>query len=398
MPVTQILIATAGQTSGGSPPPPPPQGDFAYTGDNDSWVALGGFYLPNSFPTTEPSKTAHTYADGTTGYVRNFTGTECLVSPNLGVGGVWQSNTITVDLWFYPTANSVQLLGEYNSNSLNTYRYTVLEIDSTNHVKARYYNGTPLTSVNTVQLNVWNHIWFTEDGQGGHNFTLNGVPTNGNPVYTRQGPGSTSEYFAVGDSCSTNMGNTGRFQGKIGWLNIHDYYVSSTFASSYTKFRAPINTGTSLGTSWSIELVADFHPTTYWASIWGNENNSNSTGHLAYLTGPSVLNVGSWIGEETYNLSFDIEETAHWVFTHTDGAGISVYRNTTLLSKFSGVYSQPTPASNTLLIGSRHGNSGSGTTDPCPGNYYYYNTTNTVMDQSAVTASYNSLKSTYNLP
>ena len=42
---------------------------------------------------------------------------------------------------------------------------------------------------------------------------------------------------------------------------------------------------------------------------------------------------------------------------------------------------------------------GGGSTDPCPGNYYYTNVTNgTALDATAILASYNSLKTTYGLP
>lgn len=246
MPVIQAIQAVVGRTAGGGGPPPPPppvQGDFFWAADQDTWQAFGGIYTSGTFSSSQPANPSFTYLDGSyTGKTRDFTGSEWTISPNLAIGGAWQSNTITIDYWFYPTENDVQLLSEHGLNDVDSgYRYTVLEITSTGYVKARYYNGTALISVNTVTLNQWNHIWFTEDSQGGHSFELNGVPTTGNPVYTRSGPlqnSATGEYFSIGDADVTNMGSTRGFRGKVGWLNIHDYVVSSTYPDTISKFKA----------------------------------------------------------------------------------------------------------------------------------------------------------------
>jgi hypothetical protein len=69
---------------------------------------------------------------------------------------------------------------------------------------------------------------------------LNGVPTTGNPIYARLTPltlNFTNIHYAVGGYDFTNMGNTSGFQGKIGYLNIHDYPVESTWTNTNARFR-----------------------------------------------------------------------------------------------------------------------------------------------------------------
>lgn len=409
MTIIQGLIASISGVGGGSPPPPPTGADFFWAGDQDYWIAFGGINANSIFSNPAPANPSYTYPDGSyTGKTRNFTGSEYMISMNLGIGNAFQSNTITIDIWFWPTANDVQIMSEINDQSPSAgYHYSMLEINASGYVKAKFWQGGPelshqiITSSNTVNLNQWNHIYFTEDSLGGHTFELNGVGTGvQNPVYSRAIPGSTTEYFAIGLADATKMVSTNAFQGKIGYINIRDYVAPSTYSSTVNKFRPAItNTGISLGPDWTVEIVADLQPTTFWATIWGNEIYNLGLGHFAYLTSTTTLSVGSPLGTDFYDLAQDVSVKSHWAFAHTNGGGIDVYRNGVLLTKTAPGYTQPpTLPLNTLLIGARHQNDGTGTNDPCPGNYYYYNITGAAMNQSMITASYNNLKTIYGLP
>lgn len=240
MPISQILLT---RSTGGSSPPNGTT--FFWSGDANTWAVLGTPIGNSTYSDPTPANPNYVYPSYT-GKTRNFTGSEWMASADLAVGDAWTSNTITIDFWFLPTANGVQLLSETSSPSVITgYHYSMLEIDSNGYVNARFYNqGYPSSAVvsqSPVTLNQWNHIYFTEDSQGGHSFELNGVPTNGNSTYTRLTPravGQTSQYFIIGLSDASNLGSTGRFQGKIGWLTISDYVVSSTYSATVSDFPA----------------------------------------------------------------------------------------------------------------------------------------------------------------
>jgi hypothetical protein len=256
--VIQAIMATIG-SGGSSGPPPTTQLDAGFFGDdtnrglagqNGWWIVNGGTYNYSTFSGNLAWNT-FTYKDGSyTGHTYDFTNGDYMISPSLSVNGTWASNTISINFWFYPTASGVQLMSELGQNTAgpnpgeNTpwdwgYHYSMLEITSMGNVKARFYDGDPVTSTNTVTLNQWNHIYFAEDSQGGHTFELNGIATNGNPTYTRSKP--SPEYFSIGGvDETTNMGNTGGFVGKIGWLEIHDYPAGSTYLNTKAKFIDPV--------------------------------------------------------------------------------------------------------------------------------------------------------------
>lgn len=232
MPVTQILSVVGRSAGGGGGPV---AADIYFDSDTGLWTGYGGS-LGTSAGTL--SYQAYTYPDTSSGNVYNFTGNESLFSPNLGNANAWTANggTIVVDMWFYPTVNSIQVLSETNQQAIAGYYYTVLEINSSGNVLARFYNGATATSDNTVTLNQWNHVYWAADSQGGHYFDVNGVTTNTGLYYTRSSPGNTTEFFNIGDYNPTNMGNTGRFQGKIGVINIHDSIVASTYSATKSKY------------------------------------------------------------------------------------------------------------------------------------------------------------------
>lgn len=247
--IIQSIIATIAGGGSAPPPPPPPQLDAGFFGDdtnrglagqNGWWIVNGGTYSYSLFSGSAPDWNTFAYKDGSyTGHTYDFSNGQYMISPILSVTGTWASNTISLNYWFYPTSSGIQILSELGQQEINTgYHYSMLEITSMSNVKAKFYDGTPIVSVNTVNLNEWNHIYFAEDSQGGHIFQLNGVETNGNPVYTRAKP--TSEYFAIGGFDSTNMGTTGAFVGKIGWLEIHDYVAGSNYLNTKSKFVDPV--------------------------------------------------------------------------------------------------------------------------------------------------------------
>ena len=262
--VIQAIMATV---VGGTPPgPPPPTAlDAAFYGDDTIraqggnigfWQVNSNWYNVSTFSGSAPAWNALTYKDGTSGHTYDFTNGQYMVSPNLDPSTYWPSNTISINFWFYPTVSDVQLLLETNTNDPQTwnYHYSALEITSMGNVKAKFWEGTPITSVNTVALNQWNHIYFFEDSQGGHGFELNGVPTTGNPTYTRAKPFGGGAHFAIGATSISSMGSTAGFQGKIGWLEIHDYVVGSTYSATKFKFVDPVvilNLDASIASSYS---------------------------------------------------------------------------------------------------------------------------------------------------
>jgi hypothetical protein len=229
--IASAVTSNGGGGGGGSPIP----ADINFNSDSGSWTGYG---TTLGYSSTTASHDSYTYPDNSQGMVYTFTGNQEFWSPNLGNANAWTANlgSITIDYWFYPTAAGIQLLTEANSQQYQSYHYSVLEINSDLTIQARFWDGAAATSSNNIVLNQWNHIYWACDWNGGHYFSVNGVNTNTGLYYTRSGPGNTSEYFGIGYYDLTHLGNTGRFQGKIGALNIHDSVVASTFESTKAKY------------------------------------------------------------------------------------------------------------------------------------------------------------------
>lgn len=160
-----------------------------------------------------------------------------------------------------------------------------------------------------------------------------------------------------------------------------------------------VDSNLSLGGNWTIEIIGSFNPTTYWATIWGNEVWNSSQGHLAYLNGAQSLMVGAPNSENQYIVPEGFITKAYWVFTHIDGGGIDVYRNGVLLTPYTTGYVQPSStASNTLLYGARHGNDGTGTADPIgPATYDYYDAPSMAFDATMIAQNYENLRASYGI-
>lgn len=162
---------------------------------------------------------------------------------------------------------------------------------------------------------------------------------------------------------------------------------------------SPQDSGISLGADWTVEIVAEFFPTNFWATIWGNESWDAGLGHLAVLNSPTYLTFGAPNSFNEYTLDQDVSVKSYWAFTHADGGGINVYRNGLLLTPAASSYNQPSGiAPNTLLWGARHNNDGTGTTDVIgSANYYYTNIFSEAKDAAYIASQYSSFQGQYGI-
>lgn len=427
----------------------PNHGSF---GQNGWWYVNGNASSYSIFSGTPPSFDAQSWP-AYNGHVYTFTGNEYIIGPGIDNYG---TSEITINYWFYPTSNDIQLVSEYGSQDPGSgYHYTILEIDSSGYVHGRFWpNTTPgMVTSNAVQLNKWNHVYFYQALNGYTYLQLNNGAATSTNTSVRQGAGTS--YFAFGVADATNLGSTGRFQGKIGrfqydnnvnigsdywtYKSVFDPYPvelgtagtstvfeSGTVPSSGSTWPAAIGSDAtiqgsySLDTSggvsgislssyyievpvnlnqgnWTVELVCSLNPSSYWATIWGNEVYDSHLGYIAYMGGPGGINYGSPNGQDSINatsLGIDVATRAHWVFTNTGGT-LAVYRNGAKLPVNVGYNVPAGVATSNLYIGSRHGNSGTGSTDSLPGTYYFVRVRDYGLTQSDVSSAYSALQSTY---
>lgn len=461
MSVLQVIMATAGSTVIAPPPPPPPpptvtavfDGDDTnrgLSGANGWWIVNNSVYAASLFSTTPATWNSVTYADGSAGHTYDFDGTQWMIGPGIGNQN---TNELTINLWFYPTANNVQILSELGAQDISSgYHYSVFEIDASGYVHGRYWpNSAPgLSTANTVTLNEWNHIYFQQNSSGYTILVLNNGQANITTTTARQGPGTS--YFAFGYTDTTSLVTTNAYQGKIGHF---EYVNNSGTQSNYNALKSkyiPVPTSYSLGgantivgnswngssiigtystwppgavhagtgvimvngtylempvklasESWTVQLLAELAPASTWATIFGSEAYFANTGYLAVFqnTDPGTgavtdtLTMGSPNASANFALGANFRDRALWAFVR-DGTSMTVYRNGVSVATSTGA--APTSVGNSnLLIGARHTNDGTGATDFCNLTLYYAKVDATPIAQADLAANYTALASTYGI-
>jgi hypothetical protein len=145
-------------------------------------------------------------------------------------------------------------------------------------------------------------------------------------------------------------------------------------------------------TTVTVEIVASFNPTSYWATIWGNENYNGGSGHIAYMTNSTSI---SW-GRNTGSVSSFITASnsiRHWTF---------VINSTSTLLYLNG--SQTSYVNTEFLFGARHTNNGTGATDKLNNSnspnypvFYQMRIYNTALSAADVLQNYNAVRGTYSI-
>lgn len=209
MPVTQ-LITTAGRGNGLILP----QGSFLSNGVNKIWAYTNA---------TRRTYSSYTFPDTSVDSLHTLLGDECVISESLGAFG-----DIGINLWFYPTANSVSLMSELDvGDETSSYHYTIFEINNSNRLLARIWPMTQFQAMDcgTVTLNAWNHVNLFYSA-GSVNVSLNGA-TGVTASVSRDAP--TSTFISIGYNDTTNMGYGARYQGKF-----YDLRITSTPGTTWS--------------------------------------------------------------------------------------------------------------------------------------------------------------------
>jgi len=226
------------------------------------------------------------------------------------------------------------------------------------------------------------------------NDAIPGIITNGLIMNLAVAP-STAIVGTTWTDISGN-GNNGTLAGTNTYLSYtaaHGGGIVVTGSESGTY----ISTGYNLSSStFTVSMAASFNPTTYWATLWGNEYYSGSQGYYAYMPGATSLNVGSAGSPANFVVPSNLGATlAIWDFV-ISGTSVTVYKNG--VSTYTGTTTVPTFATDGLYFGSRHANGGGNTnTDNCAGTYYSMRVYNVALNSTQIAQNYSALKGTYGL-
>ena len=216
-------------------------------------------------------------------------------------------------------------------------------------------------------------------------FNLQAAPSSGTTWVDASGNG----YNATLQGSPTYVSNNG------GGIRLNNpTYTGTDFIS------VPYNIGS---TTTTIEIVASFNATTYWAAIWANEAYTTSKGYFAYQSSATNITWGSPSSNTINSTIIASNEIRHWVFV-INGTSKSLYLNGTQVGITQTVGNPSTYATGNFYFGSRHANDGTGNTDrlnnSTAANYpvfYQMRLYNKALSGAEITQNYNIIKSTYGL-
>lgn len=152
----------------------------------------------------------------------------------------------------------------------------------------------------------------------------------------------------------------------------------------------------------TVEVVASFNPTSYWATIWGNESYTAGRGYLAYMTSATLITFGkpNSVSQEIMTASNAIR---HWTFV-INGTTQSLYLNGSQVGTSDTVSNQTLFVSSEFYFGARHVNNGVGPADRMNNSnaalypvFYQMRVYNKALSGAEITQNYNAIKGTYGI-
>jgi len=154
-------------------------------------------------------------------------------------------------------------------------------------------------------------------------------------------------------------------------------------------------------TTVSVELVASLNPTSYWATIWGNENYNSGLGFFAFMASGTTITYGRPGATAAENITAT-NAIRHYIFVMNAGQNsmyINGSQNGTTQVRTTGGF-----ASGNFYFGSRHTNAGTGAQDKMNNSssayypvYYQMRIYNRALSASEITQNYNAVKGTYGI-
>jgi len=160
-----------------------------------------------------------------------FTGGSSVITQSLGA-----VSNISINLWFKPTFTNVAMLAELGQAAENYgYHYTMMEINEFGYLTGRVWDGigvTRVTTSTTVNLNAWNHVYFSYSS-GTQSISLNGDSPASTSI-TRDPP--TNSFIGLGSYDITYITTTNRYRGRFNDLSISTSGAPSNFSSTRATY------------------------------------------------------------------------------------------------------------------------------------------------------------------
>jgi hypothetical protein len=316
--------------------------------------------------------TGGTYAQAQT-HAANFTG--------LGFpAGTWRTATVA------ELQSLTAVLSYADAQSVYGWTFSSHAFNIWSSESGRVVNFNTGANVGTSNTNNFNFlVCKTPIVTSGLQFNLQTAPTSGT-TWTDSSGNSRNATLVGSPSYVSNNGGGIRLNNEDG--NGTDY------------ISVPYNIASNTVT---VEVVASFNPTSFWATIWGNEIYNTSGGYLAYMDNSTNLYYGIPNNETTVTIT-DSNAIRHWIFV-IDGTQASLFLNGSQIGTTATISNQTIFATDDFYFGARHNNDGIGFGGDTMNNsnsadypvFYQMRVYNRALSGAEITQNYNAVKGTYGI-
>ena len=178
-------------------------------------------------------------------------------------------------------------------------------------------------------------------------------------------------------------------------LNGSPTYTSANGGGYTTSSSSYISVPYNLPNTFTVSVACTLNPSTFWATLWGNESWNAAKGYFAFLGSSSSLNFGSPSGQLAINVS-GINTVHIWDFV-VSGSTFVLYKDG--VSAGTGTFTAPSGGVSTtgLYFGARHTNAGTAYTDACPGTYHSMRVYNRALSSDEINTNFTVLRGNYGL-
>jgi hypothetical protein len=178
-------------------------------------------------------------------------------------------------------------------------------------------------------------------------------------------------------------------------LNGSPSYASANGGGYTTSSTSYISLPNNLSSTFTVSVACSLNPSTFWATLWGNESWNAGRGYIAYFLSNTTLNLGSSTGPTSVTVS-GINTIHIWDFV-VNGTSYTLYRDGVSIS--TGTFTAPSGgvSSTGLYFGARHTNAGTSYTDACPGTYYSMRVYNRALSADEINTNFTVLRGNYGL-
>jgi hypothetical protein len=317
--------------------------------------------------------------------------------PSSGADTVWHLDWATWD-----NATSTGTLYTSTSTAPSNYAFRATSGSGGGFNQLRMFSrssGSEVQSGNIAFVKVYNGILTLAEIQALHAQYVSrfyGVVTNGLQVNLASAPatGSTWTDTSGNGRNATLVGSPSYVSSSGGGIKLNNTdYTGTDYIS------VPYNIETATVT---VEIVASFNPTSYWATIWGNDSYSASKGYLAYMTSSTGIIYGKPTSTATETITAS-NAIRHWTFV-INNTTTSLYLNGTQVGTSDTVTLQTLFATSEFYFGARHANAGTGPADRMNNSdsanqpvFYQMRIYSRALSVAEITQNYTAVRGTYGI-